>query len=164
MTAVVDASPICYLVLIGEIDLLPRLFKQVCVPHRVILELRQEGAPPSVRNWATNLPGWVSVRETPDGNAADMEKLHAGERAAILLAESINADIILIDEKAARQIAGARGLSVSGVLGVLGEAAIEGWVDLADTIDRLRKTSFRCSPSLFKATLERYGQQSKRVD
>jgi hypothetical protein len=29
MIAVADTSPICYLVLIGEIDLLPKLFTQV---------------------------------------------------------------------------------------------------------------------------------------
>jgi len=29
MIAVADTSPICYLILIGEIDLLPKLFSQV---------------------------------------------------------------------------------------------------------------------------------------
>jgi predicted nucleic acid-binding protein len=52
-----------------------------------------------------------------------------GERTAILVAESIAADIIVIDEKAARQIASQRGLSVTGVLGVIGEAATLGLVD-----------------------------------
>jgi predicted nucleic acid-binding protein len=81
-----------------------------------------------------------------------MEKLQAGERAAILLAELIQANIIIIDEKAARLIAGRRGLSVTGVLGVIREAATQGLVDLKLAIDRLRRTSFRCSPALFKAT------------
>jgi predicted nucleic acid-binding protein len=31
MIAVADTSPICYLILIGEIDLLPKLFSQVLV-------------------------------------------------------------------------------------------------------------------------------------
>jgi predicted nucleic acid-binding protein len=39
MIAVADASPLCYLVLIGEIDLLPQSFSQVLVPHAVITEL-----------------------------------------------------------------------------------------------------------------------------
>ncbi len=33
MTAVVDASPLCYLILIGEIEILPQLFGRVVVPH-----------------------------------------------------------------------------------------------------------------------------------
>jgi len=160
MIAVVDASPLCYLVLIGEIDLLPQLFSRVMVPQAVILELRHEDAPDVVRNWASNLPLWISVEETPDVISAGMEKLQAGERAAIFLAESIKAAIIVIDEKAARLVAGQRGLSVTGTLGVIGEAATRGLVDLTRAIDRLRRTSFRCSPALFKATLERYGTRS----
>jgi predicted nucleic acid-binding protein len=161
MIAVLDASPLCYLLLIGEIDLLPQLFSRVVVPETVILELQHDDAPATVRNWASNLPIWIFVEETPDTFSAGMEKLQAGERAAILLAELIQADIIIIDEKAARLIAGRRGLSVTGVLGVIGEAATRGLVDLTLAIDRLRRTSFRCSPALFKATLERYGGQSK---
>ena len=34
-----------------------------------------------------------------------MEKLQAGEQAAILLAESMKADVILLDEKAASHVA-----------------------------------------------------------
>ncbi len=160
MIAVVDASPLCYLVLIGEIDLLPQLFSRVMVPQAVILELRHKDAPDVVRNWASNLPLWISVEETPDVISAGMEKLQAGERAAIFLAESIKAAIIVIDEKAARLVAEQRGLSVTGTLGVIGEAATRGLVDLTRAIDRLRRTSFRCSPALFKATLERYGTRS----
>ena len=161
MIAVLDASPLGYLLLIGEIDLLPQLFSRVVVPETVILELQHDDAPATVRNWASNLPIWIFVEETPDTFSAGMEKLQAGERAAILLAELIQADIIIIDEKAARLIAGRRGLSVTGVLGVIGEAATRGLVDLTLAIDRLRRTSFRCSPALFKATLERYGRQPK---
>jgi predicted nucleic acid-binding protein len=89
-----------------------------------------------------------------------MEKLQAGERAAILLAEVIQTEILIIDEKAARLISGRRGLSVTSVLGVIGEAATRGLVDLTLAIDRLRSTSFRNSPALFNASLERYGKAS----
>jgi predicted nucleic acid-binding protein len=36
MIAVADTSPICYLILIGEIDLLRKLFTQVLAPQAVI--------------------------------------------------------------------------------------------------------------------------------
>ena len=45
MIAVADTSPICYLILIGEIDLLPKLFSQVLVPEAVLAELLHEDAP-----------------------------------------------------------------------------------------------------------------------
>jgi len=159
MTAVADASPLCYLVLIGEIDLLPKLFLQVIAPQAVIAELLHEDAPEPVRTWAANLPAWIAVKENPASTAAGLEKLQAGERTAILLAESTKADIILLDEKAARLVAANRGLRVTGLLGVLGEAATRGLVELAPAIDRLRTTSFRSSPALLKATLDRFGNR-----
>jgi predicted nucleic acid-binding protein len=156
MIAVADASPLCYLVLIGEIDLLPELFHQVAVPQAVIEELLHEDAPEEVRNWASKPPAWISTAATADVSSG-LERLQAGERAAIILAESTKADLILLDEKAARRVAAERGLRVTGILGVLGEAATRGLVDLSSAIDRLRKTTFRCSPALLKATLDRFG-------
>jgi len=85
-----------------------------------------------------------------------LEKLHAGEQATIVLAESVKADIVLLDEKAARRAAASLGLRVTGTLGVLGEAATRGLVELTPAIDRLRLTNFRSSPSLLKATLGRF--------
>ena len=158
MIAVADASPLCYLVLIGEIDLLPKLFLQVTVPQAVIAELLHEDAPEVVRSWASSLPSWISTTATTEVVPAGLEKLQAGERAAIILAESIEADLILLDEKEARRVAVERGLRVTGILGVLVEATTRGLVDLASAIDRLRKTSFRSSPALLKATLDRVGQ------
>jgi predicted nucleic acid-binding protein len=157
MIAVADTSPICYLVLIGEIDVLPKLFSQVVVPRAVIAELLHADAPEAVRSWACNLPAWISAQENPASVPVGIEKLQAGEQAAILLAESITADIILLDEKSARRVASHRGLRVVGTLGVLGEAATRKLIDLATAIDHLRKTNFRYSPALLKATLDRFG-------
>ena len=129
MIAVADASPLCYLILIGEIDLLPKLFLEVVAPQAVIAELLHEDAPEGVRNWASNLPAWISTA-TVDVVTVGLEKLQAGERAAIILAEYIKADLILLDEKAARRVAAERGVRVTGLLGILGEAATRGLVDL----------------------------------
>ena len=156
MIAVADTSPLCYLVLIDEVDLLRQLFSQVVVPSAVITELLHEDAPEAVRDWAANLPSWVSVRENPVRNTAGLEKLQVGEQAAILMAESISAELILLDERSARRVAAQRGLRITGTLGVLGEAAARGMVDLPAAIDRLRRTNFRCSPALMKATLDRF--------
>ncbi len=156
MIAVADASPICYLILIGEIELLPALLTQVFLPKAVFGELLDPGAPPQVREWAASLPGWVSVREVSATGSAGLECLHAGERAAILLAESAGADVILLDEKSARRAAVARGLRISGLLAILAEGASRGLANLPSAIDRLRTTNFRCSPALLKAVLDRF--------
>jgi predicted nucleic acid-binding protein len=159
MVAVADASPLCYLVLIGEIDVLPKLFGRVLAPLAVIDELLHEDAPARVRAGASDLPDWLHGSANPLLPATGLEKLQAGEQAAILLAESVKADIILLDEKAARRVAADRGLRVTGLLGVLGEAATRELVDLASAIDSLRTTSFRSSPALMKTALDRFGKR-----
>ena len=50
---VADTSPIFYLVAIGQIDLLPRLFEKVLVPDAVHNELCYPTAPPVLREWIT---------------------------------------------------------------------------------------------------------------
>lgn len=44
-----DTEPLNYLVLIGRIDILPKLFEKVLVPQAVCNELRHPAAPPRVR-------------------------------------------------------------------------------------------------------------------
>ena len=89
-----------------------------------------------------------------------MEKLQSGEQGAILLAQAMQAEIVLIDEKSARRVAADRGLRVTGTLGLLGEAASRGLLELAPAIDRLNKTSFRYSPALLKSVLDRFDKRS----
>jgi predicted nucleic acid-binding protein len=158
MIAVADTSPLCYLILIGEVDLLPKLFHQVLVPSAVVAELLHSDAPDAVRAWAANLPPWISTEESPHGSTAGLEKLQVGEQGAILLAESSGADILLVDERSARRVAADRGLRITGTLGILGEATKRGLVHLPTAIDQLRKTTFRCSPALLKATLDRFSR------
>jgi predicted nucleic acid-binding protein len=45
MIVVADTSPINYLLLIEQIDLLPRLFERIIIPDRVREEMLASGAP-----------------------------------------------------------------------------------------------------------------------
>jgi predicted nucleic acid-binding protein len=62
---IADTGPINYLVLIGNVDLLPVLFEKVILPSAVEAELADPDAPPSVRNWIADPPAWLDVQETP---------------------------------------------------------------------------------------------------
>jgi len=79
-------SPLNYLVLINQIDLLPQLYGRVCVPESVLDELTAEETPQLVRNWATNLPEWIEVLSATPIDDGGLTRLHAGERDAIWLA------------------------------------------------------------------------------
>lgn len=56
MKVVSNTSPLCYLVLIEHIDVLPALFGEVIIPEGVILELKDKGAPEAVRQWLVSPP------------------------------------------------------------------------------------------------------------
>jgi predicted nucleic acid-binding protein len=63
---------------------------------------------------------------------------------------------LVIDERAGRTVAKDLGLAVTGTLGVLDVAATEGLVNVAEVVGRLRTTSFRATPSLYRWLLNRH--------
>jgi len=66
-----------------------------------LAELEHEDTPAAVRRWAGALPSWVEVRTPRCPSAAT--KLDWGEREAIFLALEVKADLVLIDDRAARR-------------------------------------------------------------
>jgi predicted nucleic acid-binding protein len=118
---VADATPLHYLILIAVVQVLPRLFEKIHVPIEVREELSCEATPPIVRTWMEQPPQWLEVLAAPVVASEDssLQALDSGERAAIVLAESISADLLLIDDRAGAILAQQRGLAVSGTLGVL---------------------------------------------
>jgi len=85
---------------------------------------------------------------------AALAPLGAGERAAITLALSLHADLILIDERKGTTVALNKGFEVTGTLGVLGLAARQGLVDLADSFARLKRTNFRYRKAIMDELLD----------
>jgi predicted nucleic acid-binding protein len=152
--AVSDTSPLSYLVLIDQTDLLPQVFTAVSIPEEVRAELASSRAPSPIQEWIGQPPPWLVIDSTPLPADPVLDRLHAGERAAILLAERLGGDIVLLDEKAARAVGVGRGLHVSGVLGVLREAASRGLVDLPTAVEALLSAGFRASPALLKSLFD----------
>jgi predicted nucleic acid-binding protein len=62
MIVVADTTPLNYLVLIDEIEVLPALYQRVLVPEEVHRELTRQKSPPAVHAWASNLPAGCEVR------------------------------------------------------------------------------------------------------
>jgi predicted nucleic acid-binding protein len=153
---VADAGPPHYLVLIGVIDLLPKLFGRVLLPDLVRDELRHARTPEPVRRWMVDLPAWIDVADTATLDALPLSGIGAGERAAIALALSQRADLVLMDDRQGVIAASAAGLQVIGTLGVLDRAALRGLVDLPAAIARLRWTNFRARPEFLDALLAQH--------
>jgi predicted nucleic acid-binding protein len=113
---VADTSPLSYHVLIGLIDVLPKLFNRVLVPDEVIRELRASAAPPDVRAWAEALPEWIDVSPAGQADSEDMPHLDPGERAAITLAQVHPHTLLVIDDAAGRREAARRGIVCTGTV------------------------------------------------
>jgi len=99
---IADTAPINYLILIGHVDLLPRLFERVALPRAVGRELSDLDAPTLVRNWIASSPSWLEIYDTE--GLPQVSGLDEGETAAIALAEFLHADIVLIDERKELQL------------------------------------------------------------
>ena len=86
---------------VEHVDLLRHFYGHVLVPEAVASEVSAGGAPGIVREWITKPPTWVDVRPvSPAAVSTITDDLDLGERAAIALAETMHADLLLIDEAA----------------------------------------------------------------
>jgi len=154
MIVVSDTSPLNYLVLIEQENLLWKLFGRVVIPHTVFDELQATGASEKVRDWSSNLPAWIEVKQTNLIADASLDVLDAGEREAILLAQELSADLLLVDDKQARQAALDLHISITGIIGILDQAARRNLIDLRNVIDALQKTNFHISENLIRELLK----------
>ncbi|RMH27058.1 MAG: DUF3368 domain-containing protein [Planctomycetota bacterium] len=154
MRGVSDTSPLCYLVLIGEIHIVPELFTGIVIPPAVRHELADPESPAEVREWIAAPPSWLSVREpTAVSEDPELRRLDPGERDAIALAEELSTDLLLLDDWKAREVARARGLPITGLVGILDIAVERSLVDAATAVERLRATNFRVSDHLLEMLL-----------
>lgn len=156
MIVVADTSPILYLSLLNQLDLLPQLYRCILIPSTVRDEMSATGAPLALQEWINSPPEWLEIRAVELPDDPNLMRLDPGERAAIQLAQQVNADLLIVDDKAGRQAASRLGLRITGLLGILGEAAALNLIDLPIVIDQLlRETNFRASPRLIQALLNR---------
>jgi uncharacterized protein len=156
-----DSSPLISLARIGRLDLLASFYERILVPPEVHHEVTVAGR---------GLPGaaevckagWIEVapRRSPANLSLERacEGLGGGERSAILLAKSLPADLILLDEWKARRIAREAGLVITGCLGVLEAGARRGLVsDLREAYMELLRQGIRFDIRLLQDSLARLG-------
>ena len=98
---------------------------------------------------------WLEVQKVDLSSNLDLSNLDLGEQEAIFLLEQLKADLILLDDLQGRQVARSRNLRVTGLLGVLEEAARQNSVDLPAALERLQQITFRVSPQLIHLLLKR---------
>lgn len=150
-----DTSPIRYLVLIDEAELLEKLYGRILIPEAVHAELQQSHTPEVVRAWVHAAPLWfevIAASKLPTANLIS-PSLDPGERQAIALALDLKADLLLMDERAGVDEARRLGLTATGTLGILLRGAERGIVNLASALEKLQQTNFRVRPEIIQQLL-----------
>jgi predicted nucleic acid-binding protein len=143
-----NTTPLRYLIEIEQEQIIFALYGGCLIPQAVAEELTDQKAPTKIREWMENLPNWITIEEIAVQSAADLRILDPGERAAITLAETRKADLLLIDEKLGKRIAKERGIVTCGTLGIIKYASERNLINFKETIAKLQKTSFRFSSKL----------------
>lgn len=158
MKAVSNTTPLRYLIAIGQDHLFGQLFEKLFVPAAVHEELTDTRTPEAVRQRVVSLPPWFEVRAVDQSHPATFPvTLHRGEREAILLAEVLRVDVLLIDEQIGRTMALSRNIPISGTLGVLERADRMGLVsDFPQVVLQLRASGFFITGTLEQQLLDRH--------
>lgn len=142
MRVVSNTSPVSNLAIIGRLGLLRAKFGRVTVPDMVHDELaRLAHAAGSAAVRQAMAEGWLEVKAVPDRTMIPvlLNRIDPGEAEALELARQTKADLLLLDDSDARQIAREELLPFTGVLGLLAEEVIAGRIpSLRAEIQRLR--------------------------
>ncbi len=122
MIVVSDTTPLISFLKIGHVDLLEKLFGRVLVPQAVYDELtvdmrfeeevRQIEQSTFIEVRSVKNPESVSVLKRATG-------LDKGESEAIVLADELKADVLLMDEVKGRTVSSEMGIKVMGTIGML---------------------------------------------
>ena len=107
MIVVSDTTPLNYLIIIERVEILRSLYKEVVIPPAVLVEMQAPGTPASVIDWTRNRPDWIVVERVAESTII-ADEIEEGEAEAIALAEQLDADLILLDDRRAPIRRGAR--------------------------------------------------------
>lgn len=154
MIIISDSSPLISLAIIGRLDLLEKLYKDIHVPFAVYKEVTEEEKPFSkeLKNFLKDKIKNVSNRLAVEVLVSD---IGIGESEAIVLALEEKPDLVLIDDLKARKFAKMNGLEIIGTMGILLEAKENGLIEeIKPFISELILNGIRISNKIIEITLK----------
>jgi len=162
LIVVSKASVLIGLSSIGSLLLLRQKFPQgILIPGAVWREVVHEGGErPGARE--VSVANWISVRKVKEERLVQLlrAELDEGEAEAIALAYEVNAKLVLLDERDARQVALRLNLKVLGTIGILIWAKKKNKIEsLGGKLKELHKEGkFRFSDKLYERALKEVGE------
>ena len=153
---IVNSTPLLVLGNIGRLDILRSLYEQIEIPAAVYREVTEKNDAASKALLAAS--DWIKVRTVE--NIADyamyQSKLHAGEVETMIIAQKpVKADLVILDDMAARKTAKYLGLTVTGTMGVLVKAKQKQIIPAVKPIlDEIMRNGFYISEKVVKMVLK----------
>ena len=153
---IVNSTPLLVLGNIGRLDILRSLYEQIEIPVAVYREVTEKNDAASKALLAAS--DWIKVRTVE--NIADyamyQAKLHAGEVETMIIAQKpVKADLVILDDMAARKTAKYLGLTVTGTMGVLVKAKQKHIIPAVKPIlDEIMRNGFYISEKIVKMVLK----------
>lgn len=157
---IVNSTPLLVLGNIGQLDVLHKMYGEIIIPEAVFREIteKDDAASQAVRA-ADN---WIKVEavQNPSEYALYRARLHAGEVETMILAQqSPKADLIVLDDNAARKTAEFLGLTVTGTIGILLKAKQNGIItQIKPLLNEIMQNGFFISDRLLQMILKAAGE------
>lgn len=150
MRVIVNTSPLIALERIGQLHLLKQLYSSVVRPQSVLDEIEAGREHHDISSELVD-SDWILTEPDPPEMVLRKE-LGKGETAAIALAAKTKADLIILDDFAARLVAQGIDLAVTGTLGVLRASHRLGYIeDMKGCLTSLNEAGFYLSQEILKA-------------
>ena len=149
---IVNSTPVIGLANIGKLDVLRQMYGTLTIPQAVFDEIKS----PSVQRQVNANRDWIRVEQINDISQKQMyrAKLHAGEVEVMILAQEKKADLVILDDNAAKKTAKFLGLRVIGTLGILVLAKKRGYIkEVSPVLDALKRDGFFVSDDLCNLVL-----------
>ena len=160
ITVVSDATPLIAFAKLDGLSWLQQLFGEIYIPKAVYEEVAIAGAG-RVASTEVQSATWIQVRSVlkRDQVSILLTQLDLGESEAIVLAQEIEADWLLMDEVRGRSVAHALGLPVIGTVGLLVMAKDMGLIpEVRPLLGVLLSQSFRLSEKVIRSILIQAGE------
>lgn len=160
MIIVSDTTPLMPLLKCNQLELLNKMYGTVLIPSAVYTELTDN---PLYEEEAEIIRhcDFLDVREISDKTRVQTLQnstgLDLGETEAIVLAESTNADLLLMDEVMGRMVAKEMGFAIAGAIGILIAARKAGFLsseEVKKVVDLIRESGQHIGEPLLKKLLE----------
>ena len=159
-----DSSPLNYLAMLSDFDLLRQIYGTVLTPPQVHHEVVVQGVGYPVRDAVLkSLEKWIFIAEAPDPSRVEPllkgYRLDLGEAEAIVVAEGIGDVALLMDEQRGVNCARTRGMTVVRTPMIYTEAKIIGLISsVRDKLDALRLVGFRLTDKHYTGILREIGE------